>query len=111
MTKQQILTKAIQKAIDSGWEFDNLDKWNVTAFHNEDTVMNNWYQYVFTLRDNTVVIDAERIIYDHDFAKALWGEEDLMLITEDRSWKQPWQHHLQQMVIAENPIAYLGANI
>lgn len=36
------------------------------------------------------------IIYDHGFAQALWGDDMFS--------------HLQRMVIAEDPIMYLGEN-
>lgn len=40
-------------------------------------------------------------IFSHDFAKAFWGEEKPKVpITL-------WQHHLQQMVLEEDPIKYL----
>lgn len=70
------------------------------------------------------------LIYRKDFAKALWGEELQHLqglftpystfngeVTEhdvqvDDLWSIPnWQHHLQQMVIADDPIKYLQESL
>ena len=102
------------------------------------------------------------VIYNHDFAKALWGEEesektgyinvwytgiydtedstytfdefiklfgqdkfnrlsespkgeihsgDNTILFEEKIVKIDWKHHLQQMVIAEDPIAYLNDNL
>ena len=48
----------------------------------------------------------EQLIYSHDFARALWGKEapnDYCKITG----VDMWQFHLQQMVVADDPIAYL----
>lgn len=59
------------------------------------------------------------IIFDHDFAKALWG--DNLNVTEQihhwasgdvtRAMLKNWQLYLQQMVIAEDPIKYLGEHL
>lgn len=116
MTNQQILEKAIAKAIAGGWEFDNLDKWQWSAIKKTDTVMNNWYYFLITYDGKEKFIDAERIIYDHDFARALWGEELGNFIIsgydgEARVRVLNWQAHLQQMVIAKDPIKYLGDNL
>jgi len=129
MTNEEVLLKAWNVATDRGWEFDNLDKWQVEVEKVKDTVMTNWYRYVFTLRgDYRREIDAERIIFDHDFAKALLGEPKLnrielmvddnappytlnMMTQAPQSARHYWEYHLQQMVIAEDPIKYLGENI
>ncbi len=51
------------------------------------------------------------IIFDHKFAKALWGDEPLHRIKLTEPLMENWGYHLQQMVIADDPIAYLGQNI
>lgn len=57
------------------------------------------------------------VIFNHDFAKALWGEEYIgwdisdVYFKKHRIASQAWQFHLQQMVIADDPIEYLGENI
>ena len=52
----------------------------------------------------------EQLIYSHDFARALWGKEApndyCKIVGVDM-----WQFHLQQMVVADDPIAYLGEHI
>ena len=47
---------------------------------------------------------ANIIIFNHDFAKAFWGEEieDTMDIKE-----LGWKYHLQQIVLQEYPVQYL----
>lgn len=52
MTDKEVLKKAIQKAIDGGWE----------RTYPEEAIPSLNYEEVFG------------IIYDHEFAKALWGE-------------------------------------
>lgn len=104
MTNQQILTKAIQKAIDGGWETKLAEK------------VKDGYQW-----RSKIISQPELFIFNHGFAKALWGEEpsNLLHFPAGPSDKQiieaenipQWQYHLQQMVIADDPIAYLGENI
>lgn len=61
----------------------------------------------------------EYLIYNHDFAKALWGgyKSDVYTHQDDdppdtfslaRKGNVGWQYHLQQMVIAADPIEYLA---
>lgn len=96
MTHQEILTKAIEKAIDGGWN-------GLPGRPAEDLL--TWVEGT-----------DYRFIFDHDFAKALWGDSDderkvIIGQTDWRKWPLQWQYHLQQMVIADDPIAYLGDNI
>ena len=111
---KEILEKAIKKAIDGGW-------YNDAESH---TFIGNSVHFQMS------EISSERksyrdIIYDQDFARALWGEEESSYATEGgytavyparREWEEPdmipvWQYHLQQIVIADDPIKYLGENI
>lgn len=129
---KQILEKAIQKAIDGGW---NLKTWPSERY---------WPNY---LSDEHLVRHAaetlndmrlEHLIFNHDFAKALWGENRKPPESEDIDENNTklglyaargggyegygdyveleftgdaWQYHLQNMVIADNPIKYLGENL
>ena len=65
----------------------------------EKTGMTNWS---FDMYGNLVtddgdgdyrVRDVEAFIFSHEFAKAFWGEQ--------------WQYHLQQQVLADDPVIYL----
>lgn len=60
-----------------------------------------------------------RVLFSHDFAKAFWGENreacevcvDKVMpcrshIGGDYSGSKFWKHHLQEMVISEDPIEY-----
>lgn len=98
MTDKQVLEKAIQKAIDGGWGEPDLDP-NLIA---DDCVakIGGW--------------NLRQVIFDHNFAKALWGEEyleDFDYGDYPRWQGEQWQVCLEQMVIAEDPIAYLGENM
>ncbi len=93
MSNEQILTKAIEKAIASGWP------------------MINQFYYM-------VAMDEDRykaVIFNHDFAKALWGTELYGFKCEHcglvSSFEPAWKVRLQQMVIADDPIDYLGKHL
>src|SRR5215207_10271577 len=47
----------------------------------------------------------EQLIYNHDFARALWGKEAPNNYCK-MAGVDMWQYHLQQMVVADDPIAY-----
>ncbi len=107
MSNQEVLERAIQKAIDGGWDmkYRGSSLWNVRELS-------------VTIADYPLHNSPEALLFNHDFAKALWGEDLVQnldyrqSITSDVAWVFPaWQYHLQQMVIADDPIKYLGENI
>jgi hypothetical protein len=58
------------------------------------------------------------LIFNHDFAKSIWGVEprdqnhpDYLPGAVTIKGLPEYQYHLQMMVIAEDPIKYLEANI
>ncbi len=115
MTDEEVLKKAIEKAHKNGMKFlikeDTEEIWDMLYY------------------------DRYSIIFSHDFAKAFWPinkkkiEEykksladwekstdespdvrfDALLYYREalETEKNIWKHHLQQMVISENPITYL----
>lgn len=115
MTNQQILEKAIQKAIDGGYKHPSgkltVDE-HGTIFVWVDGATDGIraYGHDTSLRE---------IIFNHDFAKALWGEyaegfdSSMYSGTTGREFgpAEPWKSHLREMVISEDPIKYLGENI
>lgn len=169
MTNQEILDKAIQKAIDGGWKlWDKLDHYfecgkckseaAFTAYngkyHDEDG--GKWHEktrlpvlfedqgdWLLGWTNEKGEFDANRlseldIIFNHDFARALWGESEPKppKVTHDvKVMRIPlpdgtvsehrfdagsiaydltpsgYKHHLQQMVLADDPIKYLGDNL
>lgn len=116
MSDAEILEKAIQKAVDGGWDFfDKYDGvgWEViTGLHGSALLM---LKDESTLTGGVTGFDYQAIIFNHDFAKALWGERKILRnvphgVEVDTS-HPGWQYHLQQMVIADDPIKYLGDNL
>lgn len=91
----------------------------------------------FTESGSRLRIPLYQLIFDHSFAESLWGEEDDIESTydngkykEQKHWSPfgmvqvgsyedayvtistvAWKYHLQQMVLAEDPIEYLGAHL
>lgn len=113
-----ILTKAIQKAIDGGWysfaddAFGKITIDDILLRFNPHGQGLEWT--VKGHESNWSLIEA--LIFSHDFAKALWGEEEWQYADDaedipDAKLTEGWQYHLQQMVIAEDPIAYLGEHL
>ncbi len=61
---------------------------------------------------------VEGLIYDHEFAEALWGDKFINPVMRDDTGSQviaikqtAWRHHLRQMVVADNPLEYLKENL
>lgn len=114
MTQGQILEKAIQKAIDGGLTGYWADRYRSCVERGE-------LEYLTDGNNIEHGQTVEALIFNHDFAKALWGTE---LHSEEYDTPYPrfpdakkldikplCQYHLQQMVISEGPIQYLGENI
>lgn len=119
MTKQQILKKAIEKAVKNGWDI-SLD---LPPKLEEYLDMTSGGIGEFAYR-NALWIDAHyRIIFSHDFAKAFWGdryicpvrvkqatEDDIGMCSECKDFDhtlKAFLYHLQQMVLEKDPIKYL----
>ena len=82
-------------------------------------------QQLFTKNMLQDLFFRHSLLFNHDFAKALWGEDKVIphtpaldeyapfmrLFAEALVPSKKWQHHLQQMVIAEDPIKYLGEHL
>lgn len=102
MTNQQILEKAIHKAINSGWEpSGRLAMW----VYKTDFVEEEQYGYIYEM------VGLNDLIFNHQFCKALWSDKFHMTNSEYGEGLDEWEYHLQQMVIANDPIAYLGENL
>lgn len=106
---ESILEKAIEKAVDSGYrpmfwvslkEQKEAKSWEATSRTIYWTVPGRYPGFAQNVKD---------LLFDHNFAKALWGECD--------DWRDQvipmngCERHLQQMVLAKDPIVYLGEHI
>lgn len=131
LTDQQVLEQVISRAIEGGWEPElpevHIDEdmfgdirigFRITSDENDQS----WWSEDFD------VYSLNDIIFSHDFAKALWGEDyvddcygttyeeyqqhvkDGIRYPIDYEWNDldiAWGYHLKHMVISENPIDYL----
>ena len=101
MTNEQILKKAIEKAVKNGW-WGKAGKAFLEGF---ETGVKKW---AFNGRYYS-------IIFSHDFVKAFWlgkgerGEMAVEIKTNVHGFdcQLAWAFHLQQMVLEKNPLKYL----
>lgn len=103
-TVTNTLEKAVKKAIRNGW----IPPWDGLSVTFEGEVIIE--------ADRDLSWDQATVLFDHGFAKALWGEEEWQYADDaedipDAKLTEGWQYHLKQMVIADSPITYLKANI
>lgn len=106
MTNQEILYKAIRKAIKNGWKIDK----DILIYDipKESNYFVNWRL-------------ISSIVFSHEFAKTFWGKNKhtnneickkcgCVLIPCETMPYMPdncWQYHLQQMVLELDPLKYL----
>jgi hypothetical protein len=101
MNNREILEKAVRKAIDGGWQQGIV--W-MDALMSHPDKFNNHETY-------------SGLIFNHDFAKALWGKKNAGIdlidaIEAHHSFEiSNWRKHLMHMVIAKDPIAYLREHV
>lgn len=109
MTNEQILQKAFEKAVNNGFAFPKDNK----------EIYHFWHKCYY---------HRYSLIFSHSFAKAFWGEKDMWYKTECTCGgvdfhlggfdmhkmncakikaERGYKHHLQQMVICEEPLKYL----
>lgn len=112
MTDQEILEKAIQKAIGSGWNFSgNNTEAAIAVVYKDDYFGNDpCFEIDWKGSFGKERRSIEEIIFNHDFAKALWGK-DLYVEFPNPPNFDSWQYHLREMVISDDPIKYLGEHM
>ncbi len=114
---ETILYQAVYKAIENGWDIMQryeAEEWSIAnnghlgfflAFHAKDGQVHQSLVW-------------EQVVYNHDFAKALWPgfiDMDSNKTFEVRPADFPtligWVYHLQLMVVADDPMQYLGEHL
>lgn len=113
MNDLDILRAAITKALDLGWKPDRVEVMtynvkNITASDGYVTI--NWLIGLDTIDRLTLDIrrfDIYRLLFSHDFARAVWGSRSREMYDLDFAW----EHHLKQMVMSEAPIRYLADHL
>lgn len=125
MTKQEILQKAMEKAMKNGYSFggdnDNIESGIVKL------LIHSWRKsYAVVKLDSTGKhldrISAAEIIFDHDFCKAFFKDiqhdydplDGCLCAFEDWSCDEVqhnlehWQNYMSQMVLSPDPIEYIS---
>ena len=93
MTNEDKLKKVIERAEANGYCLDGLIEMAL-----EDVDWNETHPTYPSILPN--------ILFDHSFARAFWGEQNI-----SRGLGAKWQFHLQQAVISESPLDYYFNNL
>lgn len=108
-TNEQILEKAIEKALKNGW--NELEMWSDSIEVSVDKTKRNRKRIWITYEEGDgECINLFDLIFSHEFAKAFFGTDCYLcdtLITHDGCFPT-YKYHLQQMVIEPDPIQYLA---
>lgn len=113
LSDSEVLTTCITRAIENGWTPPYLDTPAVAGISFSD--------YKTRIRFGSIVggetLAIEEVIFDHSFARSLWGDEwktaeILDRIPETDTYRigtinPSWQFHLQALVVAPDRIQYL----
>ena len=92
MSEQEILKKAIEKAVENGYSQEDADFY----LSREDSLdLKSFYL---------------QLVYSHEFAKAIFGTKKIGHDFVKHQDRYEWQRGLEEMVISENPILYLKEN-
>lgn len=117
LSDEQILKKAIEKAVKNGWGWSWFDG-------TEKLIKENFGggAYCYSIKNrsgNNHPVNVYELIFSHEFAKAFFGEKPLKVYgglwntynekptTIELHEVPVYKHRLQQMVLEENPIKYL----
>lgn len=113
--------KLVRREVQNHWFVSNGAIGGGLSFHVSYPNMRNLKDGV---RSTGLSIPIYELIFNHDFAKAIWRESmntDKTFVKLDTPQKNGreyllnvkpnWKYHLQQMVIAEDPLKYLGDNL
>mgnify|MGYP006276393343 CR=1 FL=1 len=118
MTDQETLQHAIEVAVKRGFDLwgGEIEKWRVI-----EPLNRSLYLSIFKWNRRTDAFDGDStfeekytiddILFDHSFAKALFGEEEHPIYAhrEDNGTRMMymWEYHLLQLVLSIDRIAYL----
>lgn len=115
MTNEQILQKAIEKAMENGWDVWKLKTeeefdWEIDRTVPISTRVWTPFMQIYWKdfeQGNCYGANNLEIIFSHDFAKAFWKPRDYAEEFNQKENGTDWQYHLQQMVVEEEPLKYL----
>ena len=106
MTNEEILKKAIEKAVKGGYNFklakeitdqiDYIEAKNIAVASPDTDLVKSMYG----------------VIFSHDFAKAIWGSGPVCSFcfkgpSSKHELFHDWQYHLREMVLEEDKLKYI----
>lgn len=106
MTPKIVIEKCIAKSVSNGCQW--LDGAYVEIWADEKI-------QVITI--DGAIHDVEAVIFNREFAMALWGDDSSPMGLYDSSLGMPvkttveWKYQIQQMVISNNYYKYLAENV
>ena len=115
MQDKTIFELAVKKAKRNGFNFKDG---GICWLQDKEPIIEGW-EYLKHKKLVLVGVDScaqtymglKDIIFSHDFAKALWGENEMGVIPESQygeTMDDIWKHHLCMMILEEDPIKYLS---
>ncbi len=122
---QEIIQKIIQVAIDNGFEIygEKPSSFQVGKVVTDIRFESASIYFSLNKADNTIATTWDRLLFDHEFAKALWGDKLVNVlhpIMNNRrrgmlGWSEglikqrqlAWRARLQYMVLVENRYEWL----
>jgi hypothetical protein len=78
------LEKIVKYAIEQGFKWENLKTVQITGTV-KDYIIEQGVTYLFLANDDKINLHINDIIFDHNFAKCLYGKN--------------WKHHLQLQAV------------
>ena len=116
MTNEEILKKAIEKAMDNGFNLARIQSCTIWFWHEgEQGGLCLVIDHSYTNQEGKRMgkcwhFQTNEVIFTHDFVKAFWGEE--MRPEVDMNGNQVgfvpiWKIYFQQMVLEEEPLKYI----
>lgn len=77
MTREEILQQVIKRAMDNGWNKKKVYEWYICEDEYTGNLVVQTKTSINKVRNDWEVLGTlNDIIFDKDFAKAFWGEED-----------------------------------
>ena len=122
MTNEEIIKKAIEKAIKNGFTRSWADNLGVKIKRLDSPKVGEAFTVILFDEYKEQPVNIYELIFSHEFAKAFWGEEEHTFISITNSKDESniildfhgaiipngkWQFHLHQMVLSKDPIKYL----
>ena len=104
MTNEQILKKAIERAIEGGWKGTETAGVEIFDDYYMFKGVKEKYDY------ESVAEECGDLIFDHDFAIAFWGNVEIdtgMINSKGPVRMARWEYHLTKMVLVKEPLRYL----